>query len=323
MVSIIIPVYGTEGYLPACIESVCAQTYPDLQIILVDDGSPDRCGAICDEYARRDPRITVIHQENRGVSAARNAGICRASGEYLMFVDSDDELEPNAVEVLLADIQRYGADMASASKRVIARDGSVQETINDGSVEVYEGEELLRRSLGYERFSRSLHGKLFTMAFAGDLRFDEGHDLNEDGYYIFQCALRRPKVVQHNVCLYRHFYRENSASNAAFSDKYLDMLYYCGRKMDHIREHLPQWEDEAKSMAVRTNLLFLEALCRTTDGKYRKIERECIRTVRELYAYHRPVSSHHRRLARIVRLGLYPLYKRLVRAKYYGKGNCG
>ena len=101
LISVIIPVYKTESYLERCIDSVLAQTWTNLQIIAVDDGSPDRSGAILDEYAKRDPRVTVIHQKNKGVSAARNAGLAAASGDYIGFVDSDDALEPDMYEVLI------------------------------------------------------------------------------------------------------------------------------------------------------------------------------------------------------------------------------
>ena len=92
LVSIIVPVYGTEDYLPDCIESLQKQTYPHVEIILVDDQSPDGCPAICDAYAQKDPRIRVIHQKNTGVSGARNAGLDAATGDFVAFVDSDDEL---------------------------------------------------------------------------------------------------------------------------------------------------------------------------------------------------------------------------------------
>lgn len=100
-VSIIIPVYQVEAYIRDCLDSVCAQTYQNLEIILIDDGSPDQSGRICDEYARKDTRILVIHKENNGVSAARNTGIDLASGAYLIFVDSDDQIHPRLVEECL------------------------------------------------------------------------------------------------------------------------------------------------------------------------------------------------------------------------------
>lgn len=98
MVSIIVPIYNAEQYISKCIESILAQTYRDFELILVDDGSTDMCGKICDEYAKQDSRVHVIHQENKGVSAARNAGISLAKGEYIMFVDSDDFITENMLE---------------------------------------------------------------------------------------------------------------------------------------------------------------------------------------------------------------------------------
>ena len=112
LISIIVPVYKSELYMVRCLDSIVHQTYRNLEIILVDDGSPDKCGEICDEYASRDGRIKVIHQENRGVSAARNAGLDIASGEYVGFVDSDDYIDLTMFEELLNAIKSTSADMA-------------------------------------------------------------------------------------------------------------------------------------------------------------------------------------------------------------------
>ena len=107
-ISVIVPVYKVEPYLRRCVDSILAQTYTNLEVILVDDGSPDDCPAICDEYARIDSRVKVIHKENGGLSDARNAGMAMMNGEYLMFVDSDDCLTADAVEVLLTHAQQSG-----------------------------------------------------------------------------------------------------------------------------------------------------------------------------------------------------------------------
>lgn len=106
--SIIVPVYKVENYLSKCVDSILAQTFTDYELILIDDGSPDRCGEICDEYASKDNRIRVIHQENKGVSAARNAGLDIAAGTYIGFVDSDDWIEPEMYEKMMAQI--YGME---------------------------------------------------------------------------------------------------------------------------------------------------------------------------------------------------------------------
>ena len=111
LISVIVPVYKVEKYLHRCVDSILVQTYTNLEIILVDDGSPDRCGAICDEYAAKDSRIRVIHQENGGLSAARNAGLDVCSGEYIAFVDSDDWLDPEMYAVMMAQVREYGCDV--------------------------------------------------------------------------------------------------------------------------------------------------------------------------------------------------------------------
>ena len=288
-----------------------------MQIILIDDQSPDNCPKICDQYSQMDARILAIHQENKGVSGARNTGMRHANGEYIMFVDSDDELEPNAIELLLQDIIQYNADIASASKCVVQEDGASHCLDDDKELYIYEGEEMIKRSLKYDCYTRSLHSKLFAKQFIGDIWFVEGHNINEDGYFLFECYARFPRVVQHNVSAYKYFLRENSASHGSFSEKYFDMLYFCELKMNYIREKMPCFEEYAKDMVVRTNLLFLQVLCRTTDKKYKALEKQCVQTVRRLYVYHRPINSHHKKLAWIVAHGMYPIYRKMVRIKHF------
>lgn len=111
MISVVVPVYKVEKYLERCINSVLSQSYKDLEVILVDDGSPDKCGKICDEYAKKDDRVKVIHKENGGQSSARNIGIQEAKGQYISFIDSDDYLEKNAYETLIKVATTTNADI--------------------------------------------------------------------------------------------------------------------------------------------------------------------------------------------------------------------
>lgn len=117
LISVIVPVYKVEQYISECLDSILSSTYTELEIILVDDGSPDNCPAICDEYARRDHRIKVIHQHNQGLVAARNAGLAVASGDYVAFVDSDDAVSPVMYEMMVSAMERTGADMAACEYR--------------------------------------------------------------------------------------------------------------------------------------------------------------------------------------------------------------
>ncbi len=309
LVSIIVPVYGTEKYLPSCIESICNQTYKALQIILVDDGSPDKCPGICDSYAEKDSRITVIHQENKGVSVARNAGLRCAQGDYIMFVDSDDGLYDDAVDILVKDAREHNADIVWAP--FIASSG-------DDSYKFFRDYSSLLLSLDGAHNINSACGKLFSSGFIEGIFFEEGKNINEDGFFLFQCYLKKPFIVRHDVKAYKYNRRDDSSSQSVFSEKYFDMLYFCNRKKELISQLCPQYTEQAYNMEVRTHLLFLQVLCRTTEKKHKKYSRESVRAVRKLYRYHKPVNKHQKILAFIVVCGLYGAYKRVIHSKYYG-----
>ena len=148
-ISVIVPVYRVEKYLPACIDSILNQTFTDFELILVDDGSPDRCPEICDEVARRDARVRVIHQANAGLSAARNAGIEIAHGEWLGFVDSDDYIAPQFYEKLYQTAQRTDADCVMCSVQNVDESGkSIDSALMRVADEVKTGQEVLQKSAG-------------------------------------------------------------------------------------------------------------------------------------------------------------------------------
>lgn len=317
LVSIIVPIYGTETYLPACLDSICEQSYSNLQIILVDDESPDGCPEICDAYAQKDSRIVVIHQKNKGVSGARNTGMRRATGEYITFVDSDDELYPNAIEVMLHDACKYNADIASAIPKQVGKIEKGVGTYADADCLVLRDEEALILSIDGAYNMNSVWSKLFRRTLIEGMYFEEGQNINEDGFFIFQCCLKKPVFVRHNITVYRYNARPNSCSRQTFSEKYFSMLFFCERKKELIAEKYPEQIERAYNMEVRTHLQFLEVLCRTNEKKYRKTHKESVKIVRRLYKYHKPINNHHKQLAWAVKVGLYSLYRQLIRLKYY------
>ena len=243
--------------------------------------------------------------------------MCHATGAYILFVDSDDALYPDAVDILLRDACRYGADIVSATKKVVKESGKSIRACQDGECSVLRDEEPLLLSLQGDQNANSVCAKLFRTAFLQGLCFEEGKNINEDGFFIFQCYRKRPVLVQHNVPVYQYNTRDGSASRQKFSEKYLSMLYFCEKKKALIAEQYPQYMDQAYNMEVRTNLYLLDILCRTTEKKHRALEKQCAQTVRRLYRYHRPINDHQKKQAWIVAHGLYPVYKRLVRFKYY------
>ena len=148
LISVIVPVYRVEKYLERCVKSILSQTYKNLEVILVDDGSPDQCPAICDACAEKDARVKVIHQENKGLSGARNAGIDAASGEYLAFVDSDDYVSPHFIEELYQLLQDTGCAIGQCRFSYVKGDGLVEE--GDSAFCIYRGESLMEQLYGPE-----------------------------------------------------------------------------------------------------------------------------------------------------------------------------
>lgn len=145
LLSIIVPVYDVERYLPKCIDSILAQTFTDFELILVEDGSPDNCPALCDAAAAKDARIRVIHQKNGGLSAARNAGLDAARGEWIGFVDSDDYIAPEMYEALYKAVQSTGADLALCDYAEVDETGALCPPMHISLAEqVFTGRELLK-----------------------------------------------------------------------------------------------------------------------------------------------------------------------------------
>lgn len=187
LVSIIVPVYKAEGFLNKCIESIVGQTYGNLEIILVDDGSPDNCPAICDEWAKKDNRIKVIHKENGGVSSARNAALDIASGDYIGFVDSDDWIEPDMYESLMMRIDETGKDIAVCSYYSIEVSGERNECrcITDKDA-VCKDDYFRFIVLGGE--GGYIWNRLYRADIVKEVRFDEDIWYSEDLLFNFKTA---------------------------------------------------------------------------------------------------------------------------------------
>ncbi len=317
LVSIIIPVYNAEKYLPQCIDSCLTQSYTNLEVVLVDDGSADGSLEICSRYASQDPRVKVIHQENRGVSAARNTGLRQCTGEYVFFLDSDDEICPDSIAMLLGDMVQYAADVVSAVYSKVTLSGQEYCHYNDGKVTVYQGLEPLQLSLKYDRQTNAAWAKLFSRKILDGIFFVEGRKINEDGYFMFQCYARKPRLVQHNEVVYKYYTRENSSTRGGFSEKYFDMIYFSDLKKQYIAENHPELMELAADMEVSTHLFLLDALCKDTADQYKDAAKASIALVRKRFLKYRSVNRHEQKMALIAAFGLYPLYKRYLIARFY------
>lgn len=222
-ISVIVPVYNVEEYLPKCIESIRNQTHKNIEIILVNDGSTDRCGNICNEYAALDHRIKVIHQKNEGLAGARNTGIEAATGEYLAFVDSDDWIDADMYEVLHNLIIENEADIAMCRVREISQKGIIDESTNDIVVcDSTEALILIVTKANNYKLEHGITNKLIKWELIRNFRFPKGK-LMEDLYFTPPLIYTSKKCVYINKAKYNYLTdRENSIMNAKVSEKMIN-----------------------------------------------------------------------------------------------------
>ena len=221
LISIIIPVYKVEKYIGKCVESVRAQTYQNIEIILVDDGSPDNCGSICDDYARIDDRIVVVHKENGGLSDARNTGIDIAKGEFIGFVDSDDYIEKDMYEYLARLVVEHHADLATCGMYECYEDQApiVQKA---DYIEVVDRVGAVRRALE-SQITMYAVDKLFSKKLFEKVRFKQGK-IYEDAFIIIDLLEQVDKAVLSNEQKYYYIKRRGSISNLSFNERTNDIV---------------------------------------------------------------------------------------------------
>lgn len=226
LISVIVPVYRVEEYLERCVKSILSQTYKNLEVILVDDGSPDQCPAICDACAEKDARVKVIHQENKGLSGARNAGIDAASGEYLAFVDSDDYVSPHFIEELYQLLQDTGCAIGQCRFSYVKGDGLVEE--GDSAFCIYRGESLMEQLYGPEEKATCFvvaWNKLYRTELFKEtgIRYPEGR-IHEDEATTYRLFHEAKKLAFLDRALYGYYTENGGSITSVFSAKRLQWL---------------------------------------------------------------------------------------------------
>ena len=233
LVSIIVPVYKVEKYLKRCVDSLTNQTLRDIEIILVDDGSPDSCSTICDEYAEKDERIKVIHKENGGVSSARNAGIDAAAGEYIGFVDSDDWIEQDMFERLMKNTQQYDADVSVCGLFVAKEQYSAMRPI--GHVEKITGRQAQISMLESHPLMIPLINKLYRRELLPFIQNDVGQAFGEDMFANYRVLGNSKTVVIDSTPEYHCIPRAGSAVYADLNQGHLDAVKKAHELLDKVR----------------------------------------------------------------------------------------
>lgn len=270
-ISVIIPVYNVQAYLPECLDNVISQDYCDLEIILIDDGSKDDSGKICDEYAAKDSRIRVIHQANAGAGAAKNAGLRAATGKYLAFLDSDDYLEPGAYSHMVSILQETGADVVQCAFQYCYRD-----RIEKGPA-IYEKEtEDVRSCL--IRFTLDptlalLWNKLYKRELFDGIFFEEGNVI-DDEFFTYQGIMNAGTIVHDARVIYNYRIRRSSVMHAPHQEerKLADRLAFNKKRRDHIIKRYPELR-EVFDRDYLESLIFWSRSPYNTEESYQLIKR--------------------------------------------------
>lgn len=259
-ISVIVPIYNVAKYLPQCLDSIVNQTYTNLEIILVNDGSTDSCPQICMDYLAMDNRIVVINKTNGGLSDARNEGVKIATGDFISFVDSDDLLSLDFCQIVLQTLIQNKADLAECGFRKFETDLAIEKTtpITNESVEIYETEVALKL-LMTEYFKQVVWNKIYRKEVVADLEFPV-NKINEDEYWTYKVFGNSATIVKMPHKLYNYRQQEDSIMGKKYSLKRLDGLQALEERIVYMRENFPQLEN-----------LAIKMFCFGSFAHYRKI----------------------------------------------------
>lgn len=236
LVSVIVPIYKVEKYLDRCIQSIAEQSYTNLEIILVDDGSPDGCPAICDSWAEKDSRIKVIHKENGGLSDARNAGLEIATGKYIAFIDSDDSISTEFILKLYHAIEEHHADVAECAVSYVDENGNLLRARDSSSITEMEKTEALRRLVLEDGIYQTVWNKLYRRELVIDIPFAVGK-YHEDEFWTYQVLDRIEKLAVVHDALYNYLRRSTSIIGVGYNIRRLDGLEARFQRMKHLQKY--------------------------------------------------------------------------------------
>lgn len=236
LISVIVPVYKVEAYLDKCVKSIVEQTYTNLEIILVDDGSPDNCPAMCDAWAEKDSRIRVIHQENSGGGAARNMALDTANGELVTFVDSDDYLAPDTFEYLHS-LLIQGADIAECGYMDVF-DDNAEFGCDDVIVCTYTAQDAMAEHIRDRIFRQLIWNKLYRCEVVGDVRFPVGKKI-DDEFFTYRVLGNAKTLIWSNKICYAYRQQEASVMHSMEAQKRVQAVEAKVQRHNYIKENFP------------------------------------------------------------------------------------
>lgn len=282
IISVIVPVYNVKKYLAKCIDSICRQTYNALEIILVDDGSTDGSGDLCDQYAQKDDRICVIHKPNGGQAEARNMALDIATGEYITFVDSDDYVAADYIEVLYQLLKEYDADISMVGfKNVFEGDLKVENTYEETVRVVFSQKEAIRDQLHMRHITAAVWGRLYKANIFAKLRFPVG-EIYEDLAVTYPILFSAERFVYDSRQLYCYLIREGSTMQRPFDVRQYVEVRWIEEAMRLVESKYPELEVEIRGRKVWSYFKTLyRILCSNNRKQYIEIQNEMIKKIKQ------------------------------------------
>lgn len=309
-VSIIVPVYNVEKYLDRCVQSLLKQTLHDIEIILVDDESPDKCPQMCDEYAKNDTRVKVIHKKNGGLSDARNFGIHAATAKYIGFVDSDDYVALDMYEVLYNNLIKENADISMCSLYNCYSD-SEPEKQDRIDYYVLNNKELIEIVMKAKITSVTAVNKLYKKSLFNNIKYPIGK-LSEDAFVIIELLLEVKKGVLTTEQKYYYFHRENSITTSPFTIRDLNVIEAYKKNLYLIKENFPELESLGVMRYCWAHFYVLDKIMSTKNFNEYDIEKKIIKELKN--NFWKIIRDDNFNITRKVALCLLIINKNLYRA---------
>lgn len=277
-VSIIIPVYEVEKYIERCIKCIQSQSYENWEAIFVEDGSPDKSGEICDSYATLDARIKVIHKENQGVAAARNTGLANVTGDFIVFIDSDDYAHPKLLETLIALQHKEKADLVIVGYQLSYGDEMI-EPISRGNIQIMDSSKAIERIIENQQFC-SPWAKLYKKQLFEEIRYPEGA-IYEDLMTAFEIFQKAKKIIYQDIPLYYYFQVSKSITRSEFHYGKLDEAKALQKQYEFVKKHVPELEKQALYKYIYNVFGHLMCLVKAEDDFGKEKYKEFCRIIKE------------------------------------------
>ena len=316
-ISVIVPVYNVEQYLERCVDSIINQTYTNLEIILVNDGSTDNSGKLCDELAKKDERIRVIHKENGGLSDARNRGIDESESDLVGFIDSDDYIDRDMYEILLKNLNNTDADLSMCALYDVYNNTPEAQVTNKETWEL-SSEQAIKMVMEAKILSVTAVNKLYRKSLFTDLKFEVGK-IAEDAFIMIKLLDKCEKIVATNEKKYYYVHRENSITTQKFSTKFLNVIEAYEQNSNIILGKYPLLKDVAQTRINWAYFYVLDRLLLDDNYNDKELENKLISYLKN----HRkdilndPLFTKGRKIGFIALLLSRNLYRKLIEKRGY------